>query len=124
FEQGVLEHLPISTWDVRRAPAAFRVLREARHTGKLVFRVPQPVSADGTVLITGGTGGLGALLARHLAERDGARHLLLVSRRGIEAPGAGGLMRELPDLGCAGEVAACASHGRARLAVRVARNYA
>ena len=42
---------------------------------------------DGTVLVTGGTGALGALLARHLVER-GARKLVLVSRRGPEAPGA------------------------------------
>ena len=103
---GVFEHLPISTLDVRRAPAAFRVLREARHTGKLVLRVAQPAGEDGTVLITGGTGGLGALLARRLAE-SGARHLLLVSRRGIEAPGATELVADLRELGCEAEVAAC-----------------
>ncbi|WP_344456494.1 beta-ketoacyl synthase N-terminal-like domain-containing protein, partial [Actinocorallia aurantiaca] len=49
---------------------------------------------DGTVLITGGTGGLGALLARHLAER-GARRLLLLSRRGPDAPGAAALLADL-----------------------------
>ena len=41
---------------------------------------------DGTVLVTGGTGGLGALVARHLVERHGVRSLLLVSRRGAQAP--------------------------------------
>jgi polyketide synthase 12 len=107
FERGVLEHVPITTWDVRRAPEAFRVLREARHTGKIVLRVPQPARADGTVLITGGTGGLGALFARRLAERDGVRRLLLVSRRGPEAPGAGELVAELRELGYEAEVAAC-----------------
>ncbi|MFZ4265066.1 SDR family NAD(P)-dependent oxidoreductase, partial [Streptomyces arboris] len=54
---------------------------------------------DGTVLITGGTGGLGALFARHLVERYGARHLLLTSRRGPEAPGARELAAELADAG-------------------------
>ncbi len=43
---------------------------------------------DGTVLITGGTGSLAGLLARHLVERHGVRHLVLVSRRGAEADGA------------------------------------
>ncbi|MFI6072289.1 SDR family NAD(P)-dependent oxidoreductase [Actinoplanes sp. NPDC051343] len=37
---------------------------------------------DGTVLITGGTGALGRLLARHLVAAHGVRHLLLVSRSG------------------------------------------
>ncbi|MFJ8751530.1 SDR family NAD(P)-dependent oxidoreductase [Streptomyces sp. NPDC102441] len=50
---------------------------------------------DGTVLITGGTGGLGALIARHLRHRHGVRNLLLVSRRGPDAPGAAELAAEL-----------------------------
>ncbi|MET9432576.1 SDR family NAD(P)-dependent oxidoreductase [Streptomyces sp. NPDC006551] len=50
---------------------------------------------DGTVLITGGTGGLGALIARHLHHEHGVRNLLLVSRRGPDAPGAAELMAEL-----------------------------
>ena len=53
----------------------------------------------GTVLITGGTGGLGALLARHLVSAHGVRHLLLASRRGPEAPGAEELAAELGGLG-------------------------
>ncbi|MGH3378012.1 MAG: polyketide synthase dehydratase domain-containing protein, partial [Actinoallomurus sp.] len=46
-----------------------------------------PLDPDGTVLITGGTGGLGALFAKHLAGRHGAKHLLLLSRRGPDAAG-------------------------------------
>jgi acyl transferase domain-containing protein/acyl carrier protein len=49
----------------------------------------------GTILITGATGALGGLLARHLVERHGARHLLLLGRRGIQAPGAAELAAEL-----------------------------
>ncbi len=45
-----------------------------------------PFDPEGTVLVTGGTGGLGALVARHLATRHGARHLLLASRRGPWPP--------------------------------------
>ena len=60
-----------------------------------------------TVLITGGTGGLGALVARHLVRKHGVRNLLLVSRRGVEAPGTGELMDELAELGAEVAVAAC-----------------
>ncbi|GAA2357604.1 hypothetical protein GCM10009854_40110 [Saccharopolyspora halophila] len=63
--------------------------------------------ADGTVLVTGGTGDLGAEVARHLVAEHGVRELLLVSRRGPEAPGAGELVAELAELGASAEVAAC-----------------
>jgi acyl transferase domain-containing protein/acyl carrier protein len=69
---------------------------------------PAPDFADhGTVLVTGGTGGLGALLARHLVAELGARRLLLVSRRGPDAPGARRLHDELTALGAQVEVRAC-----------------
>ncbi|NED78706.1 acyltransferase domain-containing protein, partial [Streptomyces sp. SID11233] len=50
-------------------------------------RVPAPYRPRDTVLVTGGTGALGGHLARRLA-REGAGHLLLVTRRGAGAPGA------------------------------------
>ncbi len=71
---------------------------------------------EGTVLITGGTGALGAQLARHLARAHGARRLLLVSRRGGEAAGAAGLVGELRELGCEVGVAACDVGDREQLA--------
>ena len=62
---------------------------------------------DGTVLITGGTGTLGAMVARHLVTAHGARHLLLISRRGASAPGAAELSAELSALGARPTIAAC-----------------
>nr|WP_275527296.1 type I polyketide synthase [Herbidospora mongoliensis] len=62
---------------------------------------------EGTVLLTGATGSLGAILAEHLVTRYGVRHLLLVSRRGPDAPTAGALIQRLTDLGAAPVVAAC-----------------
>ncbi|GHB07961.1 polyketide synthase [Streptomyces termitum] len=67
-------------------------------------RTPAPDGAprldpDGTVLVTGGTGGLGGLLARHLVTAHGVRHLLLTSRRGPATPGADRLADELTALG-------------------------
>ncbi|MER7850838.1 type I polyketide synthase, partial [Kitasatospora sp. NPDC096077] len=61
----------------------------------------------GTVLITGGTGGLGAVLARHLVAEHGVRHLLLVSRRGAEAEGAVELAAALAESGAEVAVEAC-----------------
>ncbi|MEV6874189.1 type I polyketide synthase [Amycolatopsis sp. NPDC051128] len=63
-------------------------------------------ATSGTVLVTGGTGALGAAVARHLATR-GAQHLLLVSRRGETAPGAPELAAELRELGAEVTLAAC-----------------
>ncbi|MFD7864119.1 SDR family NAD(P)-dependent oxidoreductase [Streptomyces sp. NPDC059783] len=69
---------------------------------------PAPVwDTDGTVLVTGGTGGLGALVARHLVAEHGVRHLLLVGRRGADAPGAAGLGAELAESGARVAFAAC-----------------
>ncbi|KQW14881.1 hypothetical protein ASD08_28700 [Streptomyces sp. Root369] len=70
---------------------------------------------DGTVLITGGTGALGALVARHLVTRYGVRSLLLTSRGGRSAPGAKELAAELAGLGARVEVAACDVANRAAL---------
>jgi len=67
-----------------------------------------PPSFDhGTVLITGGTGGIGAIVARHLVAAHGARRLLLASRRGDAADGAAELVAELTDLGAHVRVVAC-----------------
>jgi rifamycin polyketide synthase module 4/5/6 len=62
---------------------------------------------EGTVLITGGTGMLGATVARHLVERHGVRHLVLAGRRGPDAEGAAGLVAELGERGAAVSVVAC-----------------
>ncbi|MEU0838787.1 type I polyketide synthase [Streptomyces sp. NPDC005962] len=68
------------------------------------------------VLITGGTGALGAAVARHLVTRHGVRRLLLTSRRGPEAPGAAELAEELTALGAEAEVAGCDVSDRDALA--------
>ncbi|GLW58982.1 type I polyketide synthase [Kitasatospora phosalacinea] len=65
-----------------------------------------PWRPDGTVLVTGGTGAIGAAVARRLA-RSGARHLVLTSRRGPDAPGAAELTAELAASGAEVTIAAC-----------------
>jgi short-subunit dehydrogenase len=79
------------------------------HAGRLVRPAPsdgEPSTAfrsDGTTLVTGATGAIGARLARHLVTEHGVRNLLLLSRRG-EAPG---LVEELTELGADVQLAAC-----------------
>ncbi|MGA8117015.1 MAG: type I polyketide synthase, partial [Actinocatenispora sp.] len=71
---------------------------------------------NGTVLVTGGTGGLGAVLARHLVAERGVRSLLLTSRRGPDAPGARELADELTALGARVRIEACDVSDRDALA--------
>ncbi|TWF93872.1 type I polyketide synthase [Saccharopolyspora dendranthemae] len=75
-----------------------------------------PELGEGTVLVTGGTGGFGALLARHLVAAHDVRHLLLTSRRGADAPGAERLRAELAERGASVTFAACDVADRAALA--------
>ncbi|WP_225851238.1 type I polyketide synthase, partial [Streptomyces sp. HPF1205] len=60
----------------------------AAHAARLVRAeaapAPGPLDPNGTVLITGGTGTLGRLVARHLRDRHGIRHLLLLGRTAVE----------------------------------------
>ncbi|MGW4207374.1 SDR family NAD(P)-dependent oxidoreductase [Lentzea sp. NPDC004789] len=59
-----------------------------------------PVDATGTLLITGGTGALGAVLTRHLVTAHGAKHIVLASRSG-ELPGwASDLPAEITAVAC------------------------
>ena len=83
FGSGAALPLPVTAWDVRHAPEAFRFMSQARHVGKNVLTLPATRELSGTVLITGGTGGLGRLIAEHMASTHGVRHLLLTSRRGL-----------------------------------------
>ncbi|MGW7657456.1 type I polyketide synthase, partial [Streptomyces tendae] len=63
--------------------------------------------SEGTVLITGGLGGLGRIVARHLITEHGIRHLLLVGRRGTQTEGADEMAAELSALGADVRIAAC-----------------
>ena len=103
FRSGALRPLPVTTWDVRHARDAFRHISQARHVGKVVLTMPRQWDPDGTVLVTGGTGGVGRLLVKHLVTRHGVRNLLLAARHG----GADDLVADLAALGAKAEVATC-----------------
>jgi acyl transferase domain-containing protein/NADP-dependent 3-hydroxy acid dehydrogenase YdfG/acyl carrier protein len=78
---------------------------------RLAKFVPTPavtgLDPGGTVLVTGGTGVLGQLIARHLVTDHGVKHLLLTSRRGASAPGAAELVSSLTSLGATVSLEAC-----------------
>jgi mycoketide-CoA synthase len=139
FECGALMPLPSTCWDVRRAPEAFRYLSQARNIGKVVLTVPAPPRAGGTVLITGASGELGALAARHLAGRrlagqgqadqhqaagdaagPRAPSLVLLSRRGPAAPGSAALAAALAETGAPVRMTACDAADRGALAAVIA----
>jgi polyketide synthase 12/epothilone polyketide synthase D len=88
-EKGALRPLPRREFGAGQVVDAFRYMAQARHVGKVVLLLAAPetasgdVRAEGSYLVTGGTGGLGLVIARALVEA-GARHLTLVSRHGLE----------------------------------------
>lgn len=98
-EDGQIEPLPPRAFDMRMAPDVLRHMTKGRRAGEVVLCPPRRLDPTGTVLITGGTGGLARVMARYLVEEHGVRHLLLLSRSGAKAKGADELEKELADIG-------------------------
>ncbi|MGH2855320.1 MAG: SDR family NAD(P)-dependent oxidoreductase, partial [Solirubrobacteraceae bacterium] len=98
-------------------------LREGAVSALRLARLPRAAASPpdalfdpgGTLLITGATGGLGRLVARHLVAEHGVRHLLLVSRRGPQAAGAAELEAELSALGAEARIVSCDVGDRGQL---------
>ncbi|MDB6007134.1 MAG: Beta-ketoacyl synthase, partial [Prosthecobacter sp.] len=100
-DQGSLYPLPFRSFPACRIDAAFRLMAQGKHTGKVIVSFPKPfvprraepmasgfaVKAEGAYLITGAFGGFGKVLATWLAD-CGARQLVLTSRKGAATPGA------------------------------------
>jgi acyl transferase domain-containing protein/acyl carrier protein len=118
------------TADVLPAAAAAGEPELAVRAGVVLVPRLAPVAAEpvgvprfaegGTVLVTGGVGGLGALVARHLVVEHGVRRLVLTSRRGGVAPGAAELVAELEGLGATVAAVACDVADRAAVAAVLA----
>jgi polyketide synthase 1/15 len=124
FDTEVLHRLPITTWDVRCAAEAYRFMSQARHIGKVVLTMPSALAddlAEGTVLITGATGMVGAVLARHMVGAYGVRHVVLASRRGDRAEGAAALAAELTRAGAQVQLLSCDVADRAAVAGMLAQ---
>jgi polyketide synthase 1/15 len=110
FDTRVLQPLPVTTRDVRCAVQAYRFISQARHIGKVILTMPSVLAdelAEGTVLITGGTGMAGGELARHVANAYGVRHVVLASRRGGRSESTAELTLDLARAGAQVQVLAC-----------------
>ncbi|MBB5156453.1 SDR family NAD(P)-dependent oxidoreductase [Saccharopolyspora phatthalungensis] len=107
YERGAIAPLPVAEVSAGEVDAAFRAMSKPGHLGKIAVhlareqvKVPasslsgSPVRPDATYVLTGGLGGLGLTVARWLADR-GARHLVLVGRRGIATAEAERVITEL-----------------------------
>jgi NADPH:quinone reductase-like Zn-dependent oxidoreductase/acyl carrier protein len=119
-ESGVFTPLPYRRFESSQVVSAFRHLQQSRHVGKIVVSAPSGTSDDAmgidtaarlqfdpaaSYLVTGGLSGFGLATAEWLTAR-GARHLVLVGRRGTATPGAGESIERLQALGATVDVRA------------------
>jgi acyl transferase domain-containing protein/NADPH:quinone reductase-like Zn-dependent oxidoreductase/SAM-dependent methyltransferase/acyl carrier protein/short-subunit dehydrogenase len=124
-DQGSLHPLPFRSFPACRIDAAFRLMAQGKHTGKVIVSFPEPfvprraeplspgftVQADGAYLITGAFGGFGKVLATWLTD-CGARHLVLTGRKGAATPDAEAFVNGLRERGVEVQVV-CADVGSA-----------
>jgi NADPH:quinone reductase-like Zn-dependent oxidoreductase/acyl carrier protein len=107
-EAGALSPLPFRSFPACRVDAAFRLMAQGKHVGKVVVSFSEPfivrraeppapsfaVRQSGSYLITGAFGGFGKVIAGWLVD-CGARHLVLASRSGAATPGAESFVEDL-----------------------------
>ncbi|MEU3019160.1 MULTISPECIES: SDR family NAD(P)-dependent oxidoreductase [unclassified Nocardiopsis] len=104
---GTLDQGPLHRYPIEEAAEALQVMQRGHNVGKTVLDLTGRFRPGGTVLITGASGQLGKLVARHLVVRHGVDDLLLVSRQGSRAPGTEALVAELTALGARVRVESC-----------------
>lgn len=136
FRAGILSPLPYRAFDANEVVEAFRYMQQARQIGKIVvtYRTPiqgvvtAPVSqppalalaAEASYLVTGGLSGFGLRSAQWLVEK-GARHLVLLGRRGAATEEAQPLLALWREQGIEVQALACDITDAAQLASVMAR---
>ena len=134
FEEGVLHPLPYHAFEAEDIVDAFRYMQQARQIGKIVITYHHDIvpthtvqaihasdvtqaaevlaarhltlSQDATYLVTGGLTGFGLKSAQWLASK-GAKHLVLIGRRGAATDEAGAALAALEAAGVVVIAAAC-----------------
>jgi acyl transferase domain-containing protein/NADPH:quinone reductase-like Zn-dependent oxidoreductase/acyl carrier protein len=134
FARGALKPLPYRAFPADQAIDAFRYMQQSRQIGKIVLGFQDPIArvqpgpakkatlalpADATYLVTGGLSGFGLSTARWLVSK-GARHLVLVGRRGIATPGAREAVAGLEAAGARVRAVACDITDRSALSALLA----
>ena len=131
FAQGVLSPLPYHEFDANDVEQAFRYMQQARQIGKVVVTYRNPLHSvvqprveatsglqlnpDASYLVTGGLGGFGLRTAQWLVEK-GARHLVLLSRRGASSEEAQPMLAAWRETGIDVQALACDLTEAAQLA--------
>lgn len=131
FSEGVLSPLPYHEFDANEVVEAFRYMQQARQIGKIVVTYRNPIrnlvdaqkplsrgiELDGSAsyLITGGLGGFGLRTAQWLVDK-GARHLVLLSRRGASSEEAQPALADWREQGIDVQALACDLTDKAQLA--------
>ncbi len=112
FADGRLSPLPWRRFEAEDVTAAFRLMQQSGHIGKIVIVPPERARnpsaglaprADASYLIVGGLSGLGLALAHRLA-RQGAGRVILVSRKGAATEGADAIAPAFATYGCDVEI--------------------
>jgi mycoketide-CoA synthase len=119
FADGVLSPVPVTCWDVRRAPEAFRYLSQGRNIGKIALTLPTPARTGGTTLVTGAGGALGRLVARHVVDTRRAERVVLASRGGPATAGTARTAAALAGAGAQVRVVSCDVADRAQSAALI-----
>ncbi len=131
FEDGVFRPLPYRLFPRDRLIDAFRHMQQSRHVGKIVIEIPQrpaeaaapatapAIDGEAQYLVTGGFSGFGLATAEWLVER-GARHLILVGRRGAGDEAGKKAVAELRRRGVSVTALACDVADEARLTALIA----
>jgi acyl transferase domain-containing protein/acyl carrier protein len=102
FETARLRPLPQTVFPIQEVVEAYRYMQRAKHIGKVVLALgsqpSRPIRDDASYLITGGLGGIGLQVARHLVTQ-GARQVVLASRNGVASAATRDSIRQLQQQG-------------------------
>jgi len=118
FESGALRPVPYRATPLSYMAETLSGFRKAAHIGKQVVALNDSpvdmrpgaqhidIDANASYMVTGGLSGFGLTTAKWLSDR-GARHLVLVGRRGVATPEAADMLARIAENGTQACLVAC-----------------